>query len=80
MLRPAIPVLNTSDRFGRTRRSSGGSVAPGLAFFEPPLGYIYSASGLFGWLIIVAVLAGIASLVPARNATRVTVREALACE
>jgi putative ABC transport system permease protein len=52
----------------------------GIALFEAPLGYIYSASGILSWLLVVALLAGIASLLPARNASRVTVREALAYE
>lgn len=58
----------------------GLSSAIGLALFQAPLGYIFSANGVFTWLLIVALLAGVASLVPARNASRVTVREALAYE
>ncbi|MEZ4709101.1 MAG: FtsX-like permease family protein [Caldilineaceae bacterium] len=52
----------------------------GLALFQAPLGYVFSANGVFTWLLIVAVLASVASLLPARNASRVTVRAALAYE
>lgn len=58
----------------------GLSSAIGLALFQAPLGYIFSANGVFTWLLIVAILAGVASFIPARNASRVTVREALAYE
>ena len=56
------------------------SNAIGLALFQSPLGYVFSANGVFTWLLIVAGLAAVASLIPARNASRVTVREALAYE
>lgn len=56
------------------------SNAIGLAMFQSPLAYVFSANGVFTWLLIVAILAGVASLIPARNASRVTVREALAYE
>jgi putative ABC transport system permease protein len=41
---------------------------------------MYSTSGLGMWLAIASVLAVLASLLPARNASRVSVRDVLAYE
>ena len=44
------------------------------------LDYVYSLNGLGMWLVIASVLAVLASLLPARNASRVSVRDVLAYE
>ncbi|MEZ4622696.1 MAG: FtsX-like permease family protein [Caldilineaceae bacterium] len=56
------------------------SNAVGLALFQTPLTYIFSGNGVTQWLIIVLFLAIVASYLPARNASRLTVREVLAYE
>jgi len=48
--------------------------------FELPVDFSYPISGLVGRLVIVIVLSALASLWPALNATKVSVREALAYE
>jgi len=54
--------------------------ALGVAFFERPLPFSYSLVGVFIWLLLVLVIAAVASLLPARRAARISVREALAYE
>jgi putative ABC transport system permease protein len=56
------------------------SNAVGLALFQSPLTYIFSANGVTQWLFIVLFLATIASYLPAHSASRLTVREVLAYE
>ena len=56
------------------------SDAVGMATMEAPLEFRYSIAGLLGWLALVTVIGALASLWPARNATRVSVREALSYE
>ncbi len=56
------------------------SQAVGLAFLQSPLSYRFSLSGVLLWLIIVVILSGVASFLPARNASKLTVREVLAYE
>jgi len=56
------------------------SDAVGMATMEAPLEFRYSIAGLLGWLALVAVIGAVASLWPARSATRVSVREALSYE
>lgn len=50
----------------------------GVAFMRAPLSFAYSVYGLVLWLGIVLVLSMIASLLPAWNAARLTVRDVLA--
>lgn len=50
----------------------------GMAIFQTPLSFVFSTNGLVLWLGLVVVLASIASILPARNASRLTVREVLA--
>jgi len=50
------------------------------ALTEEALPYTFPAASLLGWLGIMLVLASLASIIPARNATRVVVREALGYE
>jgi putative ABC transport system permease protein len=52
----------------------------GQLLFSTPLDYAFSTSGTLLWLIMVMVLGAVASLLPALNAARLTVREVLAYE
>jgi len=56
------------------------SNAVGISFIKVPLTYDFAPVGIFLWLGIVIVLAAIASYLPARNASHLIVREALAYE
>lgn len=56
------------------------SIQIGMVFAKQPLTYIYDGRGPLFWLIIVMAVAAIASLVPARNAANLLVRETLAYE
>jgi putative ABC transport system permease protein len=52
----------------------------GLAFLDMPLTYTYAYSAAFIWLFVLLGLAVAASLGPAHNAVRLTIREVLAYE
>jgi putative ABC transport system permease protein len=52
----------------------------GVAFKVPGLSFTFSTQGVLLWLAIVVGLAGLASFLPAWNATRVTVRDVLSYE
>lgn len=52
----------------------------GAALMTLPLTYMLSSDGILAWLAIVLILSTIASLVPARGAIRLTVRDVLAYE
>jgi putative ABC transport system permease protein len=52
----------------------------GLQLLNVPLTYMFSTSGAMIWLGMVAILTVIASLLPARNAVRLTIRDVLAYE
>ena len=56
------------------------SDAVGLAFLDAPLSYTFAINGALLWLAVVLILAAMASLLPARSASRLTVREVLAYE
>ena len=56
------------------------SDALGMVFLSRPLSYAVSLEGVILWLIIVLVLAAVASLLPAWRASRLAVREVLAYE
>jgi putative ABC transport system permease protein len=58
----------------------GLSDAVGIAVMGVPLNFSYSILGVWVWLVLVVILSAIASLIPARNASRLTVREVLAYE
>jgi putative ABC transport system permease protein len=60
--------------------SQGLNQALGQAVMGVPLTYAYSMPGLWLWLLIVIILSILASFIPARNASRLTVREVLAYE
>jgi putative ABC transport system permease protein len=52
----------------------------GVAFMRSPLAYTFSIVGVLLWLVLVVVLSVIASVLPARGAWRLSVREVLAYE
>ena len=54
------------------------SHAVGMAFLRAPLRYTFSIAGVLIWLGLVIALAAVASFLPARNASRLTVRDILA--
>ncbi len=52
----------------------------GIPILGVPLSYTYSMAGVVIWLVLVVILSALASLLPAHNASRLTVREVLAYE
>ncbi len=52
----------------------------GESIMQAELSYVYSLQGLIIWFVLVIILAALASFWPARNASRVTVRDVLAYE
>jgi putative ABC transport system permease protein len=52
----------------------------GMAILTAPMPAVYGATGIIAWLIFTLVLATIASALPARRASRLTVRDTLAYE
>jgi len=56
------------------------SDAVGARLLHANLSYAFSANGAIIWLALVTALAATAALLPARNGTRISVREALAYE
>ena len=56
------------------------SDAVGMAMVGTPLTFSYSVTGVWLWLVAVVALSALASFIPARNASRLTVREVLAYE
>jgi putative ABC transport system permease protein len=52
----------------------------GIPVLGVPLNYSYSTTGVGVWLILVVILSALASIMPAQNASRLTVREVLAYE
>jgi putative ABC transport system permease protein len=56
------------------------SVIVGINFIKVPLDFAFAISGIGLWLIIVVALSIFASYLPARSASRIRVREALAYE
>jgi len=54
------------------------SAALGQAMFDANLDYQYNLFAVLIWLIIILTISIFASIIPARNATRVSVRESLA--
>lgn len=56
------------------------SDAVGLSVTGVPLNFSYSMTGVWVWLVLVVILSALASFIPARNASRLTVREVLAYE
>ncbi|MDX9990526.1 MAG: FtsX-like permease family protein [Anaerolineales bacterium] len=56
------------------------SLIVSLAVFETPIRVVFTPTGYIIWLGIVLLLSALASVVPARNAARLTIREVLAYE
>jgi putative ABC transport system permease protein len=56
------------------------SIRLGYNLLNEPLSYTYASYAVVLWLVLVVVLALVASLLPARNALRITIREVLAYE
>jgi putative ABC transport system permease protein len=56
------------------------SAVVGIAFLTVPMDVAFSFDGFLIWLVLVLVLSALASVVPARRASRLTVREVLAYE
>ena len=52
----------------------------GMAILTAPMPAVYGASGVIAWLIFTIVLGTLASALPARRASRLTVRDTLAYE
>jgi putative ABC transport system permease protein len=52
----------------------------GIAIFTTPLSTVYGLTGIIAWLIFTLVLAAIASALPARRASHLTVRDTLVYE
>jgi putative ABC transport system permease protein len=52
--------------------------ALGQAMFDANLDYQYSSTAVLIWLVVIVVISVLASLLPARNATRISVRDSLA--
>jgi putative ABC transport system permease protein len=51
-----------------------------VAVFDARAEFAFTAVGPLSWLILVVILSILASVLPARNAARLTIREALAYE
>jgi putative ABC transport system permease protein len=51
-----------------------------LAIFQSPIDTVFTYTGYAIWLALVLVLSALASILPARNAARLTIREVLAYE
>lgn len=49
----------------------------GVNLLQSPLQYIYSVRGMIWWIFAILIIAGLASFFPARNASRITIRETL---
>jgi putative ABC transport system permease protein len=58
----------------------GLSTIVSLAIFQTPIDVVFTYTGYAIWLALVLVLSTIASILPARNAARLTIREVLAYE
>jgi putative ABC transport system permease protein len=50
------------------------------AVFESPIRQVFTPAGYIIWLLLVLILSALASILPARNAARLTIREVLAYE
>jgi putative ABC transport system permease protein len=52
----------------------------GMQFWQSPMPFVYNLSGIFIWLFGILVIGTIASALPARHASRLTVKDTLAYE
>jgi putative ABC transport system permease protein len=51
-----------------------------ISLFDSTSGFTFTIWGLLAWLVVVIILSVFASITPARNATRLTIREVLSYE
>jgi putative ABC transport system permease protein len=51
-----------------------------VAIFETPIKVVFTFTGYGIWIALVLILSTLASILPARNAARLTIREVLAYE
>ena len=56
------------------------SLIVSMAVFQSPIALVFTPTGYIIWLLLVLVLSAVASVLPARNAARTTIREVLAYE
>jgi putative ABC transport system permease protein len=54
------------------------AAALGQAMFDADLDYQYNLSAVLAWLVIILIISTLASILPARNATRISVQQSLA--
>jgi putative ABC transport system permease protein len=54
--------------------------AVGVSLMSTPLAVTFAGDGFAIWLVVVLVLSALASILPARNASRITIRDALVYE
>ena len=66
----AVPISFLSGQFLAT--------ALGQVMFSANLDYAYNYAAVGIWLVIVVIISVLASVLPARNATRISVRDSLA--
>ena len=52
----------------------------GIALFGAPMAYVFDPTGIFNWLIGTLIIGILASAIPARSASRLTVKDTLAYE
>ena len=52
----------------------------GVAIFKAPLAFVFGVDGIIAWLFGTLIIAALASALPARRASRLTVRDTLAYE
>jgi putative ABC transport system permease protein len=52
----------------------------GIILLKVPLTYTFPTNGIFLWLAIIIVLSALATFIPARSASRVSVSDALAAQ
>ena len=55
-------------------------VGVGRALLQAPIPYIFGATGMVTWLVGILLIAVVASALPARSASRLTVKDTLAYE
>jgi putative ABC transport system permease protein len=60
--------------------SKGMSIELGKTMLNVPLTHIFPWQGLLLWLVFILVLAVLASIIPARNAAQLIIRETLTYE
>jgi putative ABC transport system permease protein len=52
--------------------------ALGQTMFSASLDYRYNSQAVTAWLVLIVIISTLASILPARNATRISVRDSLA--